>query len=288
MPESELGYLTDFFSAEAVRFIQNHNPDKPLFLYLSYTAPHTPMHAREDLLERFAESIPNTKRRKYAARVTALDEGVAAVTKTLREEGMFDNTLLIFLSDNGGATTNASDNGPWRGMKGSKWEGGHRVPFLAHWPAGLPSGATYDLPVTSMDITPTALAAAGADLAPGLDGVDLRPFLLGKSGRPHQRLFWRRNVAAAVRDGDWKLIRIQEKDGSFRAPLLFDIAADPGETQDLAKEHPRKAKELLELLVTWEVDMKTPGWIQGDRWLNNQRAKHKMSVIGRAAERAVP
>jgi arylsulfatase A-like enzyme len=288
VPESELGYLTDFFSAEAVRFIKNRNPDRPLFLYLSYTAPHTPMHAREDLLERFAESIPDTKRRKYAAMVTALDEGVAAVTETLREEGMFDNTLLIFLSDNGGATTNASDNGPWRGMKGSKWEGGHRVPFLAHWPAGLPSGATYDLPVTSMDITPTALAAAGAEPVPGLDGVDLRPFLLGKSGRPHQRLYWRRNVAAAVRDGDWKLIRIQELDSSYRAPLLFDLAADPAETRDLASKRPEKAAELLELLGAWETSMKTPGWIQGERWLKNQRAKHKMSVVGREAERAVP
>ena len=118
--------------------------------------------------------------------------------------------------------------------------------------------------------------------------MDLRPYLLGKTGRPHQRLYWRRNVAAAIRDGDWKLIRIPEKDGSFRTPLLFDIAADPGETQNLAKEHPRRTEELLELLAAWEVDMKAPGWIQGDRWLNNQRAKHKMTVIGREAERTVP
>ena len=288
VPESSFAYITDLFTAEAVRMISEHEGSRPLFLYLSYTAPHTPMHGREDLMERFADSIPDEKRRKYAAMVTALDEGVAAVTEALREKGMLENTLLFFLSDNGGATTNASDNGRWRGMKGSKWEGGHRVPFIAHWPAGFPSGATYRFPVTSMDITPTALAAAGADAAEGLDGVDLRPYLLGKTGRPHQRLYWRRNVAAAVRDGDWKLIRIQELDSSYRAPLLFDLAADPAETRYLASECPEKAAELLELLGAWETSMKTPGWIQGERWLKNQRAKHKMSVVGREAERAVP
>ena len=288
VPEAELGYLTDFFSAEAVRLIESRDQNKPFFLYLSYTAPHTPMHAREDLLEHFSESIPDTKRRKYAAMVTAMDEGVAAVTEALQRNGMLENTLLVFLSDNGGATNNSSDNGIWRGMKGSKWEGGHRVPFIAHWPKGFPSGIQYDLPVTSMDITPTALAAAGVQDREGLDGVDLRPFLHGQAGRPHQRLYWRRNVAAAVRDGDWKVIRIQEKDGTFREPLLFNLASDPSEENDLAGQNPEKAAALLDLLAAWEENMQPSGWVQGDRWLNNQRAKHKMSVIGRDAERAVP
>ncbi len=288
VPEDRLGYLTDYLSGEAVRLIRERESDRPLFLYLAYTAPHTPMHARADLLERFRNTIPDALRRKYAAMVVALDEGVARVTAALADEGMLDNTLLVFLSDNGGATNNGSDNGPWRGMKGSKWEGGHRVPMLWHWPARMPGGARYTLPVSSMDIGATALAAAGVGAAADLDGVDLRPFLAGALGRPHDILYWRRGAAAAVRSGDWKLIRIQEADGSYRAPLLVDLAWDPGETHDLAAERPEVATRLMGLLEAWEANLQPPSWVQGERWLTNQRLKHDMSVVGRHEERRLP
>ncbi len=285
VPESSFEYLTDFMTDEGVRLIEERDSARPMFLFMSYTAPHGPMHARADLLERFA-SIENGRRRKYAAMVTALDEGVGRLRAALEANGMADNTLLVFLSDNGGATNNASDNGPWRGMKGSKWEGGQRVPFVVHWPQVVGS-RDYHEPVSSLDLAATFLAAAGAEPLATQDGVDLVSYF-GGSLAAHERLFWRRAVTAAVRDGDWKLIRVQEADGSYRPPILVDLETDPGELNDRSRSEPERVAHLTALLEAWERTLLPPRWLTGEVWRKNQRNKHAMDIVGREAERKLP
>ncbi len=287
VPEERFSYLTDLFTDEGVRRIEERDPARPLFLFMSYTAPHGPMHARPDLLERFA-SIQNPRRRKYAAMVAALDAGVGRLRAALDEAGMGDDTMIVFLSDNGGATNNASDNGTWRGMKGSKWEGGQRVPFVLHWPGHWESG-TYASPISSLDLANTFLAAAGADPLSSSDGVDLVPHLEKRvSQPPHAKLFWRRSVARAVREGDWKLIRVEEPDGTMRAPILVDLATDPAELVNRASTDPERVAHLDALLEEWEGSLLPPRWQTGEVWRNNQRKKHEMGLIGREAERKVP
>lgn len=284
-PEEDLRYLTDDFTDAAIDFIQRH-PATPFFLYLSYNAVHTPMHAEAEDLEAFAD-LGDKTRRTYAAMDKALDDGVGRVLETLRDLGLEQNTLVFFINDNGGATNNGSDNGPLRGMKGSKWEGGIRVPFMVKWPARFPAGTTYEAPVSALDILATSVAAAGGD--PGahpkpLDGVNLIPFLTGTSqGEPHPQLFWRRSVAAACRQGPWKLIRTQGN-----PTLLFNLDQDPGETHDLADRFPDRVRALTTALETWESELAPLRWREGERWEKNQMAKHRMSVVGREQERRSP
>jgi len=291
VPESDFAYFTDFLSQEAVARIQAREGHEPFFMYLSYTAPHSPNQARSDLLARYEDTIPQKGRRTYAAMVTAMDEGIGRVIDSLRERGELDNTMVIFLSDNGGSTTNHSDNGPWRGMKGSKWEGGHRVPFLIHWPAALQPG-TIDGLTSSLDLMPTALAVAGAAKVPAnanLDGVNLVPHLLGTAtSPPHDRLFWRRAVAAAVRIGDWKAIRITEADGTFAAPILVNLAEHPDEFVNQASDQPQRTQSMLDQLATWEKTLTAPRWLTAQIWRDFQRAKHLPNVRTREDERNLP
>ena len=287
VPEESFDYLTDFFTEEACRLVVERDQERPLFMYLSYTAPHGPMHAREDLFEEFS-GIEKDRRRKYAAMVAALDEGVGRLLETLDAEGMREDTMIVFLSDNGGATNNGSDNGSWRGMKGSKWEGGQRVPFVVEWPGVLEAGE-YSQAISSLDLLPTALAAAGAEAPQDLDGVDLRPHLSGElKSAPHERLYWRRFVAGAVREGDWKLIRVREEDGSFREPILVDLANDPGEEINRAGDEPERAARMRADLELWEAGLAEPRWREGAVWEKNQRKKHELDLLGRDAERSFP
>lgn len=284
--EETIGYVTDYLAGEAAVYIDRHHDDaQPFFMYLCFTAPHTPMQAKKDLFDQF-EHIQPKRRRTYAAMMAALDQGVGLVLDRLKAHGLEDNTLVIFINDNGGATNNSSDNGLLRGMKGSKWEGGVRVPWLMRWPAGLPKGQTFDHPAISLDIAPTCLAAARADIKPSqpLDGVNLLPYLLGENqAPPHESLFWRRQVASAVRQGDWKLIRTPGN-----PTLLFNLAQDLGETQNLAQQHPEVVIQLEQALDQWETQLVEPLWVNGDPWRKNQILKHRMDVIGRKAEQRLP
>ena len=294
VPESDFDYFTDFLTDEAVATIEAQPSETPFFLYLSYTAPHSPNHARPDLFESYS-GIEHKGRRTYASMVTAMDEGIGRVVDALEAKGQLENTMIVFLSDNGGATTNHSDNGPWRGMKGSKWEGGHRVPFLMHWPRSVGAG-TFDGLTSSLDLLPTFWTAAGADLAPtpgsdghGFDGVDLMPLVnRGSQAAPHTRLFWRRAVAAAARDGDWKVIRIENKDGTFQEPILVNLEEDPGELENLAKSEPQRVRELLDALGKWELDVQDPRWLTAEIWRDHQRAKHQPDVVTREQEAVLP
>jgi len=250
-------YLTDAFSREAVSFIQRHQ-HQPFFLYLAYNAVHTPMQAPKKYLDRFPD-IADPKRRTLAAMLSAVDDGVGQILKALRDVGVEDDTLIFCISDNGGPpNANASLNTPLNGQKGSMLEGGIRIPFIVRWPARLPAGLVYDHPVSTLDVLPTAVAAAGKKL-PGdriIDGVDLAPFLTGeKKGIPHDVLFWRMGPRHAVRKGNWKLV--QERTGG---QALFDLSADVGETNDLAQQRPEKLKELLDDYSRWNSQMVDALW----------------------------
>ncbi|MBE2284224.1 MAG: sulfatase [Prosthecobacter sp.] len=256
--EKQTKYLTEQFGDEAVAFVGRHAGEvKPWMLYLAFNAPHTPLQAPQAWLDKFSQ-IADKNRQTYAAMVAAMDEAVGGVMKKLEETKQTDNTLIFFVSDNGGPNlsfrglTNFTDNAPLRGAKGDVYEGGMRVPFLVSWPAKIKPG-TYDQPVIALDFLPTSLAAAeSADLTPkNLDGVNLLPFLTGeKTTAPHDLLFWRSGGPGgnnAVRRGSMKLVRLGKAE-----PELYDLAADVGETKNLAAEKPEIVKELTAAIAEWE------------------------------------
>lgn len=277
-PAALRGYSTDAFTDEAIAFVERHR-DVPFFLFLSYPAPHTPMEVRPEYLERFA-GVEDAHRRAFLAMMAALDDDVGRLLDALRRLDLENDTLLFFLSDNGGATgepraapdaplepgANASSNAPFRGQKRDLLEGGIRVPFLVRWPGRVPAGATYDEPVISLDVAATILAAAGVGPPePPLDGVDLLPFLRGERDHPpHDALFWRFDFPPsghdeprrwAIRSGDWKLVR------NANEPLaLYDLASDPGETRDLASEHPDRVEALRAAWARWNAELPPPAW----------------------------
>ncbi len=265
-PVKTTNYLTDEFSDEAVRFVTRHKAE-PFFLYLAYNAPHTPLQATEKYLSRFP-NIKDPRRRTYAAMVSAVDDGVGQLLAKLRELNLETNTLVVYLSDNGGPTPdNASNNNPLRGAKGSPWEGGWRVPFAMQWPGHLPQGKVYDQPVLSLDIfaTITALANAPANPARPLDGVNLLPYLTGqKTGAPHDTIFLRMfdKGAFAVRSGDDKLVIPSH--GS--EAQLFNVTQDIAESKNLAASQPEVLAELEKKRVAWNHQLVEPvfqGLMQG-------------------------
>ena len=283
-------YLTDFMTEEGMRMVREREADKPFFLYMSYTTPHTPLDTRADLEERFA-GIEHKGRRKYAAMVASLDEEVGEWMAFLEKEELRENTIVVFFSDNGGATINWSNNGLWRGMKGSYWEGGQRVPFVFSWPGTLNPG-WYNQAIISLDLTPTFLAAAGKPVEKSgvlTDGVNLLPYLRdGKSGHPHEYLYWRQRPVRAVREKDLVLIKTLEDNGDLNNMLLFDLINDPMQRENLVKERPEDAARLDAALIKWEKGLPETNGGMAKGYRNNYRAKHHMDVIGRDAERRLP
>jgi arylsulfatase A-like enzyme len=254
---SEQEYLTDAFGREAVAFIERHQKE-PFFLYLAFNAVHMPLQATQKYLDRFP-NITDQKRHTYAGMMSAMDDAVGMVLKKLRQKKMEENTLIFFISDNGGPPVNGSRNTPLAGRKATTWEGGIRVPWLVQWPGKLPGGKVYDQPVIQLDIVPTALAAAGVTPEPGskLDGVNLLPYFQGKqTGTPHRTLCWRFGPQMAIRVGDWKLVQAT---GS-RGKKLFNLKDDIGETKDLSAAHPEKVKELQAAWNEWNKDNVPPLW----------------------------
>ena len=208
-PVEEKEYLTEALAREAVSFIERHK-DEPFFLYVPFNAVHAPMQSVQKYLDRFPD-ITDANRRIHAAMTAALDDAVGRVLQTLRRLDLEQDTLIFFFSDNGGPTAQTtSSNAPFRGFKGQVWEGGIHIPFMMQWKDHLPAGRVDERPVIQLDILPTALAAAGAEIQPEwkLDGANLLPFLSGANpGRPHEALYWRMGRQQAVRSGDWKLVR---------------------------------------------------------------------------------
>ncbi len=277
----EKKYLTDAFAREAVAFIDRHR-SQPFFLYLAFNAVHTPMQATDDRLQKFP-AIADKTRRTYDAMTLAMDEAVGRVLDKLRSAGLEEETLIFFFSDNGGptmqgTTINGSRNTPLRGSKRTTLEGGIRVPFAVQWKGKLPAGKVYERPLIQLDILPTALAAAGAEVKPEwqLDGVNLLPYLTGKNqAAPHETLYWRLGEQMAIRHGDWKLVRYDSAvdsgaksigNKSVVTPLrLYNLAQDIGEKNDRSTQEPAKLKELEALWQRWSAQQARPLWGPGSK-----------------------
>lgn len=261
------GHATDLFTDEAIRFMRR-DPAKPWFLYLAYNAVHTPLEIAERWRERLPSSVTDPARRGYLALLLGLDEAIGRVTAHLRATGQERETLVFFLSDNGGAgrkgffAYNTGLNTPLRGDKGQMLEGGIRVPFFVSWPGRLPAGATFGHPVSALDVLPTALAAAGRSRPEELDGADLLPFLTGSGKQaPHAALFWRFGPQRAVRRGNWKLVDWRDFEAKTNSGWqLFDLAGDIGETTDLAGRHPEIVAALSAEWSRWNASNREPLW----------------------------
>jgi arylsulfatase A-like enzyme len=274
-------YTTDAYADRAVDWLGKH-AEGPWFLYLPFNAQHAPLEAPQKYLDRFAD-IQDQKRRTFAAVMSAMDDAVGRVLGKVRDLGQEQNTLVFFVSDNGGPTRQTtSTNGPLRGFKATTWEGGVRVPFCVQWKGKLPAGATYDHPVIQLDILPTSLAAAGADVSSDkkLDGVNLLPYLTGQNtGKPHETLYWRFGQQWAVRHGDWKLV---VANGGGEAPELYHLADDLGESKNLAGQQPQKARELEELWGRWNAEQAPPS-VPNEPAGKAKKAKAKKTKTGKKA-----
>jgi len=252
------GYLTTRFSEEAVTFIGRHRTE-PFFLYLAYNAVHAPAQAPAADLERVRRAYPGLSEARVIlmAMLHHLDLGVGAVVAKLKAEGVWENTLLFYLTDNGGPRGMAADNTPLRGHKASLYEGGIRTPFLVSWPARFPGGRTIDTPVISLDLLPTALDAIGTAPPAGttFDGKSLLPLLTGATTRHHEVLHWSSgglNGEWAVRQGDWKLHALRDQ------RELIHLADDPAEARNIAAQHPDKVRALTALHEAWLEPMAEP------------------------------
>lgn len=270
----EKEYLTDALSREAVRYIREKK-DSPFFLYLAYNAPHAPLQATEKYLSRYTD-IKDTQRRTYAAMVSAVDDGVGGILNTLEELKIDRNTIVFFLSDNGGPTqSNASNNAPLRGNKGDFFEGGVRVPFAVQWPGKIPAGAQYSEPVISLDIFATAAAMANVTPKNPIDGVNLMPYLNGTDkGAPHDYLYWRNfdQKRLALRSRDAKMITQPLND------FLFQIKTDIGEKNNLAKQDTKALDQLKTKAALWNKQLLDPiflGLLQDEEYSKSHPGRYK-------------
>lgn len=266
-PAGAITYLTDDITTQSIGFLRRHG-DRPFFLYAAYNAPHAPMDARPEDLARFA-FIKDPKRRAYCAMVSRLDDQVGRLLDEVRQLGLAEKTLVVFLSDNGGPVDqNASLNAPLNGQKGILLEGGVRVPFVVSWPGRLPAGRVHPSPVSALDLTPTFLRLAGASASQfkDLSGVDLWPRLAApEANAPARELHWRFTVSAALRDGDWKLVRLPD-----RLPMLFNLRDDVREQHDVALRNLDRTKAMLARLGDWDVRLPHPVTLEGAVWKRRQ------------------
>ncbi len=270
-PIDEKEYLTEAITRETMSFIQRHKSE-PFFAYVPFNAVHVPQEAPQKYQDRFAD-VKDTKRKLMLAMLSAEDDGVGKILATLRDNHLDENTLVIFFSDNGGPThEDGSRNTPFRGFKGQVWEGGIRIPFMMRWTDHITPAQVFDQPVISLDIFPTALAAA--DIAPSkklkLDGVNLLPWLTSKkSGSPHDNLYWRFKPAWAVREGNYKLVFAL---GETKTQL-FDLANDPSEKTDLSARKPEVVQEMQKKFDIWNAQLMEP------RWPGRQEGAHEGKPI---------
>jgi arylsulfatase A-like enzyme len=260
-------YLTDRIGRQAVEFLEKHKTE-PFFLYLAFNAVHSPWQAKAADRQRFAHIQPEPLN-YYAAMIASLDENIGRVLAKLNEDGLEENTLVVFTSDNGPALGSPNikvwpdqwpkevlvgSAGPLSGHKAQFLEGGIREPFILRWPGRLVAGQVYRQPVSTMDLYATCCAAAGASVPAGtkLDGVNLLPYLLGeKQGAPHEILFWKYGDQGAVRQGDWKLV-ISPRQPNLQ---LFHLAQDIAEQHDLAGDEPERTDRLHRQWLAWSAQL---------------------------------
>jgi arylsulfatase A-like enzyme len=264
------GYTTDLFTDEALAFMQRHK-DKPWFLYLAYNAVHTPLEVLEKYGARVPKSVTDRDRRGYLSLLIGLDDAVGRLTAHLQETEKAKDTLVFFISDNGGSgrkpflAYNTGVNTPLRGDKGQTLEGGIRVPFFVSWPGKIPAGKTYDHPVIALDILPTACAGAGAKTAPNVDGVNLLRHLTGEdTAAPHEALFWRFGPQKAVRMGKWKLVDWMDFETKRTSGWqLYNLANDIGEKNNVADGEREVVARLRAAWEKWNTGNVPPLWHGG-------------------------
>lgn len=259
-------YITDVFRREALRFIGDHAGQRPFFLYLAFNAPHGAssfgpgtvtrekkkgegVQAPEKYIAMYRGKVEDERLARYYAAVTCMDDAIGALVESLEKSGQRDNTLILFMSDNGGSGNGG--NAPLKGSKGTMWEGGLRVPFIANWPGKLPSGRITDEFLTALEIVPTLLDISGAPAPAGLklDGHNMLPVLRGEAKSPRQTMFWQRRSDKAVRHQNWKWIESSKGGG------LYDLRADPAEKHDRSSQHPEIVQQLRESFGTWKAEM---------------------------------
>lgn len=248
------GYMTDLITARAARFIEQH-ASEPFFLDVSYNAAHWPFQPPDHYSKARAVAFegplhsPAPTRKDYAAMLERADAGVGQILQTLAKLGLERNTLVIFTNDNGGEWL--SRNTPLSNRKGTLWEGGIRVPAILRWPGRLPAGRTSTQPGIFMDLTASILAATNTPVPPDtrLEGINLLPILAGRAAPVERTLFWRTQTQKAVRRGDWKLL-VQGN-----TAYLFNLPADVGERNDLARERVDLIGTLWPLIDAWEADV---------------------------------
>ncbi|SHF67639.1 N-acetylgalactosamine-6-sulfatase [Mariniphaga anaerophila] len=256
-------YSTHLFTDEARAWLNQQNNKTPFFLYLPYTAPHTPFQGPNDFSEKpFTNEewgTRNKSRKTYAEMVEEMDKGIGQVLDVLERKGLAKNTIVIFFSDNGG--TKMSDNGVFSGYKGQVYEGGIRVPCIIKWPSMIPENSASDQASISFDLTLSIIARAGADISSlDLDGYDILSHVIDYKTDFDRTLFWRKkreeSVVKAVRDGSMKLVVEYESD-VLKNKKLYNLKTDPCESADLAEANPQMAKKLFEKLSGWEKEVQS-------------------------------
>ena len=264
-PLNEKGYVTTLLGQDAVRRINQHDPNKPLFLYLAFTSPHTPYQAPKEYLDRYS-NVQDPQRRAYSAMITAMDDQIGKVIQALEARNMRDNTIIVFHSDNGGVRSAMlagqietkgelpADNGPYRDGKGSLYEGGTRVASLINWPGKIKPGR-IDQPMHVVDMFPTLVKLAGGapDKGPALDGLDLWPTLADGKPSPRQEVVYNVEMfRGAVRNGDWKLFWRTTLPSAIE---LYDLAKDPSEKNNVAEQNPDQVAQLQKRIQTLSKEM---------------------------------
>lgn len=256
-------YLTDRLTDEAIKLIKNHHDGKPFFLNLAHYAVHTPIQGKEEKTKKYQALLKQPdpqKNPEYAAMIESVDESIAKVMKTLKEEKLLENTLIIFASDNG-ALASISTSKPFREGKGWAYEGGTRTPLMIYWKGKIEGGKVIDEPAITMDIYSTIMDLVGAKEPENVDGKSLLPVIF-ESKKYNRPLYWHYphyhldKPHGSVRYGDWKLIQYFE-DMHYE---LYNLKDDTGETKDLSKQNPEKVKELGMMMIKWrkEVDAQMP------------------------------
>lgn len=280
-------YLTHIQKREAIRFLRDRDPERPFFLYVPFTAPHSPMQAPKETIDRYKHLTNQNYRRVYAAMVDEMDGAISAILETLDQEGLADDTLVLFFSDNGGFQAFGGSNVPLRGEKGQTFEGGIRVPAVLRWPGQLPAGGVENAQTTVMDVFPTLAAAASIELEPDtpLDGRNMWPVLHdGVSASPAPPIFFASEIPLpgmihlAVIDPPWKLVQIViERQTEIQTRnFLFRILEDPNEENNLAAEKPKVVERLAGEIRTWRSQhpmagtrgtlVPHPGWVAPHDW----------------------
>ena len=275
----ETEYITDGLSREAVRFVKDaEKKEQPFFLYLSYNAPHTPLEAKAEDMKLFSD-IKDDKRRTYAGMVYAVDRGVGALVKALKETNQFDNTLIVFLSDNGGRTDQGANNMPLRGVKGDTYEGGFRVPMFFHWPNHVKAGLRFDYPISALDFYPTFAGLAKAEIPKDkiLEGKNIwNDVVDNKNPRAGEMIFAMRHRSGfsdvGVRQDEWKATK------AYNGPWkLYNIENDISEKQDVSNKYPEQLKTMVLGAQKWSEGHTEPRWFDpeslSEDWKEKEMAK---------------